>query len=215
MTRPLKRVMIADSFDIVRRGVKLLIESHDCYRVCGEASNGHEALAVVRETLPHIAIIDYTLPELNGLNLSYEIRKASPSTRVLIYTDHNRDDVILNVLRSGVTGFVLKSDPEHHLLAALDALSVQRSYFSGAISEVLLDRFLQLKPERMEGCLSHRERQIVQMIAEGHLNKQIAYALGISMKTVETHRASAMHKLNYRTTADLVRYAIRNNFTQA
>ncbi len=215
MTRPLIRIMIADTFDVVRRGVRLLVEAHDYYHVVGEASNGIEALEIASQTQPHVAITDYTLREMNGLNLAQEIRKVSPGTEVLIYTHHNRDDVILNVLRAGIKGYVLKSDPEQQLIAALDALSVKRPYFSDAISEVLLDRFLQIKPEQRKGPLTQRERQIVQLIAEGRINKQIAYSLDISTKTVETHRASAMHKLKLRTTADLVRYAIRNCIAQA
>ena len=120
----------------------------------------------------------------------------------------------MEVLRAGVRGFVLKSDTERHLIAALDALSIHRPYFSGAISETLLEKFLESKPQPAASSLTHREREVVQQIAEGRINKEIAQQLSISVKTVETHRASAMHKLKLRTTADLVRYAIRNNIIQ-
>jgi len=206
--------MIADSFDVVRRGVRLLVETHDYCRVVGEACNGRDALTMARDTRPNIAIVDYSLPELNGLDLAYEIRKASPATEVLIFTSHNREEIVVSVLRSGVRGFVLKSDPDDSLMAAVDSLSVNRPYFSRTVSDLLLERFLQTKADEFEGSLTHRERQVVQLIAEGKINKQIGHILDISVKTVETHRASAMHKLNLRTTADLVRYAIRNNLAQ-
>lgn len=215
MTRPLIRIMIADSFDVVRRGVRMLVESRDYCHVVGEACNGREALELARQTQPHIAIADYSLPELNGLDLAHEIRRASPGTEVLIFTSHNREEVVASVLRSGVRGFVLKSDSEESLIAAVDSLSIKRPYFSRTVSDLLLERFLQTKEEDVGCCLTHRERQVVQLIAEGRINKQIGHILDISVKTVETHRASAMHKLNLRTTADLVRYAIRNNLAQA
>ena len=133
---------------------------------------------------------------------------------MLIFTSHNREEIVVSVLRSGVRGFVLKSDPDDSLMAAVDSLSVNRPYFSRTVSDLLLERFLQTKADEFEGSLTHRERQVVQLIAEGKINKQIGHILDISVKTVETHRASAMHKLNLRTTADLVRYAIRNNLAQ-
>ncbi len=128
---------------------------------------------------------------------------------------HDREDVISEILRAGVRGFVLKSETEQHLIAALDALSIRKPYFSGAVSETLLNRYLESKPQPGCSSLTHREREVVQLIAEGRINKEIAGLLSISIKTVETHRASAMHKLNLRTTADLVRYAVRNNIVQA
>lgn len=135
--------------------------------------------------------------------------------KILLYTMHDREDVISEILRAGVRGFVLKSETEQHLIAALDALSIRKPYFSGAVSETLLNRYLESKPQPGCSSLTHREREVVQLIAEGRINKEIAGLLSISIKTVETHRASAMHKLNLRTTADLVRYAVRNNIVQA
>ena len=128
---------------------------------------------------------------------------------------HDREDLILEVLRAGVRGFVLKSDTERHLIAALDSLSIRRPYFSGAVSDTLLEQFLENKPHTLASSLTHREREVVQQVAEGRINKEIAARLNISVKTVETHRASAMRKLKLRTTADLVRYAVRNQLVQA
>ena len=170
---------------------------------------------MAKEARPDIAIIDYSIPELNGLDLSHALKRYNPRIEILLYTMHDREEIVMDVLRAGVRGFVLKSDTEKHLLAALDALSIHRPYFSGAISETLLAQFLESKPQELASSLTHREREIVQQVAEGRLNKEIAARLNISIKTVETHRASAMRKLNLKTTADLVRYAIRNQLIQA
>ena len=213
MTSPIRRIMIVDDHDAVRRGVRYLVESKPYYQVVGEAANGREALDLARETSPDIAILDYSLPELNGLELAHGLKRAYPRIEILLYTMHDREDVIMEVLRAGVRGFVLKSDTERHLIAALDALSIHRPYFSGAISETLLEKFLESKPQPAASSLTHREREVVQQIAEGRINKEIAQQLSISVKTVETHRASAMHKLKLRTTADLVRYAVQQGLT--
>ena len=215
MTRAVKSVMIVDDHDAVRRGVRSVVETAPCYEIVGEASNGRQALDLAKDKQPDIAIIDYSLPELNGLDLAHGMKKVAPRTEILLFTMHDREELIMEVLRAGVRGFVLKSDAEKHLLAALDALSLRRPYFSGAVSETLLDRFLGAKPEPTASSLTHREREVVQLIAEGRINKEIAHKLEISVKTVETHRASAMHKLKLRTTADLVRYAVRNGIVQA
>jgi DNA-binding NarL/FixJ family response regulator len=214
VTGPIRRIMIADDHDSVRRGVRALLETRPDIRVVGEAPGGRQALAVARETNPDIAILDYSLPELNGLDLTMALRQHLPRLEVLIYTMHDRESLILDVLRAGARGFILKSETEEHLFAAIDALSIHRPYFSGAISETLLDQFLRTKPEATLSALTHREREIVQLIAEGKINKEVAHLLDISVKTVETHRSAAMHKLKLRTTAALVRYAVRNHIVE-
>ncbi len=215
MTSPIRRVMIVDDHDAVRRGVRQLIETRPYYRVVGEASDGRDALELARETKPDIAILDYSLPGLNGLDVAHLLRRESPRIEILLYTMHDREDLVVDVLRAGVRALVLKSDTERHLIAALDALSIHRPYFSEAISETLLERVLESRPQSGSSSLTRREREVVQQIAEGRINKEIAEILHISVKTVETHRASAMHKLKLRTTADLVRFAIRNNIIEA
>lgn len=212
---PIRRVIIVDDHDAVRRGLRNLLETRPNLRLVGEASKGREGLELALETKPDIAILDYSLPELNGLDLSHKLKRHLPKIEILLYTMHDREDVVSEILQAGVRGFVLKSESEQHLLAALDALSIRKPYFSGAISETLLNKYLQYKPPAACSSLTHREREVVQLIAEGQINKEIAVLLSISIKTVETHRASAMHKLNLRTTADLVRYAVRNNIVQA
>lgn len=214
MSGPTKRVMIVDDHDALRRGIRTLVETHPSFVVVGEAATGSAALAEAKRTAPDIAIIDYSLPELNGLDLTLALKRELPRLEVLIYTMHSRDDVITAILKAGARGYVMKSDSEEHLLAALDALALRRPYFSGAVSEALLEQFLQSNRHINAGVLTHREREVVQLIAEGKINKQIAGKLDISVKTVETHRASAMRKLNLKTTADLVRYAVRNSIIE-
>jgi DNA-binding NarL/FixJ family response regulator len=215
MTSPIRRILIVDDHDAIRRGVRQLLETEPYYQVVGEAANGREGLEVARQVRPDIAILDYSIPELNGLDLSHSLKREFPRIEILLYTMHDREEIIMNVLRAGVRGFVLKSDTEQHLVAALDALSIRRPYFSGAISDTLLEQFLDSKPHALASSLTHREREVVQHVAEGRINKEIAARLNISVKTVETHRASAMRKLKQKTTADLVRYAVRNQLTQA
>jgi DNA-binding NarL/FixJ family response regulator len=215
MTTPIRRIIIVDDHDAIRRGVRQLLESKPYYQIVGEASDGRAGLEIAKETRPDIAILDYSIPELNGLDLSHALKRELPRIEILLYTMHDREEIIIEVLRAGVRGFVLKSDAEKHLIAALDALSIRRPYFSGAISDTLLEQFLDSKPHPLASSLTHREREVVQQVAEGRINKEIAQRLTISVKTVETHRASAMRKLKLKTTADLVRYAVRNQLIQA
>jgi DNA-binding NarL/FixJ family response regulator len=207
-------VLIVDDHDALRRGIRALVETRTSFVVVGEAASGYAALEEARRTAPDIAIIDYSLPELNGLDLTFALKRELPRLEILIYTMHSRDEIISGILKAGARAYVMKSDSEDHLLAALDALAVRRPYFSGAVSEALLEQFLQSHRHINSGLLTHREREVVQLIAEGKINKQIASTLDISIKTVETHRASAMRKLNLRTTADLVRYAVRNSLIE-
>jgi DNA-binding NarL/FixJ family response regulator len=211
---PVKRVMIVDDHDALRRGIRALVETRPNFTVVAEAGGGHAALEEARKTNPDIAIVDYSLPELNGLDLTVALKRELPRLEILIYTMHARDEIISGILKAGARGYVMKSDSEEHLLGALDALALRRPYFSGTVSEALLEQFLQSNRHLNVGVLTHREREVVQLIAEGKINKQIASALDISVKTVETHRASAMHKLKLKTTADLVRYAIRNSLIE-
>jgi len=210
-----RRILIADGHDVIRRGMRTLIESQANMEIVAEATTGLEALLAARESSPDIAIIDHSLPELNGLDLTQSLRREVPRIEILIYTMNDSEELVMAMLRAGARGFVLKSDSGKQLLAAIDALSMHQPYFSSAISETLLDQFLRSKPSSPTFGLTHREREVVQLIAEGKINKEIGEALNISVKTVETHRAAAMHKLKLRTTAELVRYAVRNNIIEA
>lgn len=213
MSRMVKRILIADSHPIVRMGMRGLLEDRPNLYVVSEAGNGRAALDEARLTQPDIAVIEYALSELNGLDLIIALQREFPRTEVLVYTTHDREDLIIDVLRAGARGYVLKSDPETDLLAAVDALSLHKPYYSKSIPDTLLDRFCDVSVST-QLSLTHRERQIVQLIAEGKINKEIASLLEVSVKTIETHRASAMNKLKFRTTAQLVRYALRNGIAQ-
>jgi len=210
-----RRILIADAHDVIRRGMRTLIESQPSLEIVAEAETGLEALLAARESSPDIAIIDHSLPELNGLDLAQALKREVPRIEILVYTMNDNEELVMAMLRAGARGFVLKSDSGLQLLAAIDALSMHQPYFSSAISETLLDQFLRSKPSSPTFGLTHREREVVQLIAEGKINKEIGEALSISVKTVETHRAAAMHKLKLRTTAELVRYAVRNNIIEA
>lgn len=210
-----RRILIADGHDVIRRGMRTLIESQANMEIVAEAATGLEALLAARDSSPDIAIIDHSLPELNGLDLAQSLKREVPRIEILIYTMNDNEELVMAMLRAGARGFVLKSDSGLQLLAAIDALSMHQPYFSSAISETLLDQFLRSKPSSPTFGLTHREREVVQLIAEGKINKEIGEALNISVKTVETHRAAAMHKLKLRTTAELVRYAVRNNIIEA
>jgi DNA-binding NarL/FixJ family response regulator len=209
------RIVIVEDHMMFREVLRKVCVTELRHQVVGEAEDGRTGLELARETRPDIAILDYSIPQLNGLDLSHALKREFPRIEILIYTMHDREEIVMEVLRAGVRGFVLKSDTEKHLIAALDALSIHRSYFSGAISDTLLEQFLDSKPHLAASSLTHREREVVQHVAEGRINKEIAQRLSISVKTVETHRASAMRKLKLRTTADLVRYAVRNQLVQA
>jgi DNA-binding NarL/FixJ family response regulator len=215
MTSPIRRILIVDDHGSLRRGVRQLLETTPYYQVVGEADDGLTALEVARETVPDIAIVDYSVPDLNGFELTHALKREFPRIEILIYTMHDREEIVKGVLRAGARGIVLKSDSEKDLITALDALSVRRSYFSSSVSDALLSQVLGSKADTLASVLTHREREVVQQVAEGRTNKEIALRLNISIKTVETHRASAMRKLKLRTTADLVRYAVRNQLIQA
>jgi len=214
MTSPIRRILIVDDHDAIRRGIRQLLEGTHYYRVVGEAADGRAALELAITTRPDIAIADFALPLLNGVDLAKALMRELPRIEVLMYTMHDQENLIIDVFRAGVRAFVLKSDPATNVIAALDALSVHRPYFSGPISDKLLDRLVASKPSSEVSILTDRECQVVKQVAEGYTNREIALRLGISLKTVETHRGNAMHKLGMKTPAELVRYALRNNLVQ-
>lgn len=213
------RILLADDHDIVRRGLKDLLEQQVDWQVCAEAANGREAVELALQHRPHVAVIDLSMPELNGLEATRRIRQGLPDTEVLIFTMHESEELIREVLGAGARGYLLKSDAVRQLIPAVESLSQKKPYFAGRVSEVVLDGFLkagQAKPESPTvERLTSREREIVQLLAEGKSNKQIARLLDLSVKTVETHRTAAMRKLELNSLPDLVRYAIRMQIIQA
>jgi DNA-binding NarL/FixJ family response regulator len=208
------RILIADDHEIVRKGVRDVIEGHPGWVVCGEASDGQEALELALKEKPDLAVLDVSLPILNGVALTRRLRKECPKVRVLLFTMHDDDETVSGGLAAGARGYVLKSDSESHLEDAISALHANRLYFSSPVSELLLDAALnERKRSRLES-FTIRELEVAQLIAEGNGNKQIARLLDISIKTVESHRAAAMRKAGVRTAAEFVRFAIKHNLIQ-
>ena len=214
MGAAMTRILIADDHEVVRSGLKSILELHAGWEVVAEAGDGKEAIAKAVDTRPDVAVIDYSLPIMNGIEATRQIRSRLPKTEVLIFTMHDNDELLGQLLKAGARAFLVKSDAKEHLVAAIELLASHRPFFTGRLSEKLLDTFLMAQGRSVVDLLSARERSIVQLIAEGHSNKEIGAILNISVKTVETHRASAMRKINATSTAGLVRYAIRNNIVQ-
>jgi DNA-binding NarL/FixJ family response regulator len=205
------RILIADDYEAIRAGVRTILEVREGWLVIAEASCGPDALKLAHETKPDIAVLAYALPQMNGVDLTRNIKQALPDTEVLLYSMYDQESVVVEALRAGARGYVLKSDPASHLIAAIEATIRRKPYFSPVISETVLEQLNQRRDAEGSIALTPREREVVQLIAEGKINKQVAYMLDISMKTVETHRAAVMQKLKLRTTAQLVLYAVRNN----
>jgi DNA-binding NarL/FixJ family response regulator len=212
------RIFVADDHEVLRQGVRALVEKRADWEICGEAANGRAAVALVAELKPDVVIIDLGMPELGGLEAARQIKRANPATGVLIFTGEEDQQLIHEVFAAGASSYILKSDIGEHLIAAIEALSEHKHYFTSRTSEVIFARYLDGNSGagggKAEG-LTPREREIVQLLAEGKSNKQVAAVLGISIKTVETHRATVMRKLRLESFADLVRYAIRNKIVAA
>jgi DNA-binding NarL/FixJ family response regulator len=212
------RILLADDHEIVRRGLKELLEEQAGWTVCAEASNGRQAVELAVQARPHVAVLDFSMPELNGLEATRRIRVTVPETEVLIFTMHGSEALIREVLSAGARGYLLKSDAARQLIPAVESVSRHMPYFSGRVSAVVLDGFLKGRPAepRPLGAerLTSREREIVQLLAEGNSNKAIASRLDLSVKTVETHRASVMRKLELNSLADIIRFAVRNRMVE-
>lgn len=210
------RILLADDHEIVRQGARALIERRAEWEVCGEAGDGRTAVALAEKLQPDIAIIDLGMPELNGLEATRQIKRAMPTCEVLVFTGEDDDRLIHDVFAAGARSYILKNDISAHLVAAIEALSQHKHYFTTKISEVVFARYLDGKSAAAGGReLTPREREILQLLAEGKSNKEVAATLGISIKTAETHRATIMKKLDFNSFADLVRYAIRQKIILA
>jgi DNA-binding NarL/FixJ family response regulator len=208
------RIFLAEDHDIVRRGLCALLEEQPGWTVCGEASNGMEAVDAIIAQAPNVAIVDYALPMLNGLEVIRKVHRAAADIQTLMFTQHDNEVLIKEALQAGARGFLTKSDSDDQIVSAVSALSRRRPYFSMRLSEAMLKDFLR-QGEGPENPLSPREREVVQLIAEGNSNKRVASLLDISIKTVESHRSASMRKLNIKTTANLIRYAVRNRLIEA
>jgi DNA-binding NarL/FixJ family response regulator len=203
------RVLLADDLAVVRRGLRVLFDARQNFDVCAEASDGREALELALHHKPDVAILDISLPVMNGIEATRKMRNELPGTEVLIFASHQRENEIRNVLHAGARGYVLRSDADEQIIRAVEALAQHRPFFSDQVSATFFDSFVEKAVGRGPPPLTERERKVVQLIAEGNSNKNTAVLLSISVKTVETHRTASMRKLDIHSTAQLVRYACR------
>lgn len=217
------RILVADDHEVVRHGVKNLIESEEDFEVVAEAVCGRDAVELCEKKKPDIAVLDLGMPGLNGMEATRQIRKVRPETKILIFTMHETERLVQEVFQAGAQGYVLKSDAGKHLIHALRTILLGQHFFSSKVTEVIFEGFLrsasggEVLPVAGEESmrLTAREREIVQLLAEGKSNKEVATVLGISVKTAETHRATLMRKLSLHNLSDIVRYAIRNHIIEA
>jgi DNA-binding NarL/FixJ family response regulator len=217
---PTLRILVADDHNLVRRGVKALLEERPEWRICGEAATGREVIDKAARLKPDIIILDISLPDLNGLEAARRIRKESPSTEVLILSMHYSDQLIREIVDAGVRGFIVKSDSERDLVIAVETLARHKPFFTSYATEVILSKFnsggsVTKVPKSIGERLTSREREILQLIAEGKTSKEVASALSINIKTAETHRANIMRKLEMHSVTQLVHYAVRNQIIEA
>jgi len=206
------RILVADDHALVRQGLKTLLEKKDLQVVC-EASNGQEALHLAQKNTPELAILDISMPVLNGVDAARELIKLSPRTKVILLTQHDESQYVTEALRAGIKGYVLKSQAADELVHAISEVCRGSIYLSPKISHTVVDAYLS-KAQVSADPLSGRERQVLQLVGEGKSSKDVATQLGISVKTAESHRARLMKKLNIHETASLVRYAIRHGLVQ-
>ena len=207
------RVLLADDHLLFRQGLRALLE-REALHVVGEADNGHEAVRLARELRPDVAVLDLAMPLLNGLDAAREIHQASPRTRTILLTMHTEDPYVGKALQAGIKGYVLKTQASADLIQAIREVHRGAIYLSPGVSRAVVDAYL-AKTELPIDPLTARERQVLQLVAEGKTTKEVAALLGISVKTAESHRTRIMQKLDIHETASLVRYAIREGLTQA
>ena len=214
----LTRILVADDHSVVRRGVQSLLEGHPRWKVCGEAVEGADAIAKAKRLRPDVVIMDITMGPMNGLEATREILKVLPKTKVLVLTMHESEQVVREVLNAGAHGYVLKSDADRDLVDALETIEQGKTFYTSKVSQMVLGAYLHRQPgaedEDESGVLTPRQREVVQLLATGKSNKMVAVMLGISVKTVETHRNTIMHRLKFRSFSDLVRYAVRERIIE-
>jgi DNA-binding NarL/FixJ family response regulator len=216
------RVLVVDDHPVVRRGIRAILESQPGIEVWGEASNGIEALELVKAAKPELVLVDLTMPEMNGLEVTAAIREASPETEVLVLSMHFSEELAREVLRCGALGYVLKSDADDELLAAVDHARRRQPFFTTKLAHTMAQSFMAGRPGDVTldehgqptSPLTEREIQVVQLLAEGKSNKEVAAALGVSTRTVESHRNHIMHKMNFASFSDLIRFAVRSNLVE-
>jgi DNA-binding NarL/FixJ family response regulator len=214
------KIVIADDHSIVRRGLRSLLESQAGLKICAEAANGIETILQVEKEKPDLLILDLTMPEKNGLEVARVIREESPSTAILIFTMHFSEEIAREALRCGARGYVLKSDAGIELLTAVRHIRENRPFFTGKLAATMAESFVRDRHgdddpwANKDAPLSTRELEVVQLLASGKSNKEAAALIGVSTRTIESHRNHIMHKMQFRSFSDLIRFAIRNNLIQ-
>ena len=216
---PELRILIADDHELIRRGVRTLLEAEPGWKVVAEASDGQEALEKAKETKPEIVVLDIGMPRLSGLEAARRLKRTLPQIKVLMLTMHDSERLAWEVLNAGALGYVTKSDTARDLIIAIEALRRDKTFFTPKVDRIILDTFLDggssKRAKEMQGeQLTSRQREIVQLLAEGKTSKEVSALLNLSVKTVETHRANIMRRLSCHSVSDLVRYAVRNNIVQ-
>ena len=215
------RVLLADDHELLRKGVRALLETHENIEVCGEAVNGHDTIQQVIDLKPDVTVLDLSMPGINGLEVTTEIRQRAPETEVLIFSAQDSENMVREVLGAGARGFIFKADASSHLTAAIEAVASHNLYFSSGVSQMFVNSFMgntgqvQTPSADSRSVLSSREIEITAMLAEGKSNKEIASELFISVRTVETHRRTIFQKLEISSVAELVKYAIRSGIAKA
>ena len=207
------QILIADDHEVARRGVRALLEGHPGWQVCGEAADGREAVNSAARLRPDVVLLDIAMPGLNGLDAARQILAAAPQTRVLILTMHDTEQVVREVLAAGALGFLLKSDAARDLVAAVEALQHRRTFFTTRVAQLVLEGYLHPASDsdrHSRSVLTPREREVIQLLAEGKTTKEVATTLNLSVKTAETHRTNLMRKLDLHSVVDLTLYAVRN-----
>ena len=212
------RILIADDHEVVREGARALIESQSDWEVCGIATNGREAIERAQELTPDVIVLDMTMPELNGLDAIRQIKRAVPTAEIVIFSAHRSEEIVQQVFDAGAKSYIRKADAGRYLLEAIRSLANHKPFFTPEVSEILFAKFLRADATKRQATgdqkLTIREREIVRLLAEGSSNKEVATALGISIRTAETHRATLMRKIASDSLADVVRYAIRNHIIE-
>lgn len=207
------RIFIADDHEVARKGIRALIETHPGWEVCGEAGDGREAVKAATRLKPDLVLLDIGMPSLNGLDATRQILAESPDTCVLVLTMHDSEQVVREVLAAGARGFLLKSDAGRDLVSAIEALQARRTFFTTRVAQLVLEGYLHPGPETElpgRSVLTPREREVIQLLAEGKTTKEVANTLNLSVKTAETHRTNLMRKLDLHSVVDLTLYAVRN-----
>ena len=214
------RILIADDHEVVRRGLSALLQAREGWEVCAEAADGREAVEKAKHLKPDFVILDIGMPNLNGLAATRQLAQYDPNFKIIVLTITDSDQVIREALEAGARGFVLKSDAVRDLVSAIEALQRGQMFFTPRVNEMVLAGFLEKGVVMPRGApprfptLTPREREVIQLLAEGKSSKEVASVLNLSTKTAETHRSNIMRKLGFHSIRDLVLYAVKNNIIQ-